>query len=349
MGESFEYEKSNRLEKSNSKSPRIDLHESYAHTVKAESNHSLPAEFAGTEHFTNLLSDITKEKNIAKSLSPLLKNAMDDSVMVQLPNPMQLLGNGFEQLQRSGKNLIHDGKNFIEGQFESWRAVSSTDATNILRSHYLEKSFHARCLQQLSRDGYITVGVIDDGTTTHARNTEARILASVPEHLRDHVRVRLFDVSQGVRKAYDEALGAAQRNEIAAVSVSGGLQPIELSKLTREIGATEITNANRARAFQAALSHLDNDNKQAMLDVQKLSYIIPTVTPIWNDGNTTAAAMAGGGNNNGNVIVTTLKGDNTHATRSSLPDIALEPLPGNGFTSQGPPRLIGAMLGTVGI
>ncbi|GEM_PF-1150651 len=219
--------------------------------------------------------------------------------------------------------------------------VSPEDAGQLLANHNLKGSFTSQCLHQLQTQGFVRVGVIDDGNSSHAKNTISRLLASVPDNLAGKVQVVLYDVSKGKEKAFDDALQDARKKEIVALNVSGGLESLSLRQLAQSVGAEDINSGNRDQAFNQALKHFDSSTGRQMQDVKEASRIIPVVTPIWNDGNTTPAALAG------NVIVTSLKGD-TRATRSGLPDYYLEPLPKNQFSSQGPPRVIGAMLGTIG-
>lgn len=247
---------------------------------------------------------------------------------------LNLLSLGLDDIQRGLRNWTDD-------RLSESKRIAPADAAQVLEHHHLNRSFQSHCLNQLMHDGHITVGVIDDGNSTHAQNVVQRLRASLPEEMRSQVQVKLYDTSHGADQAFREALNDARDKNIVALSVSGGLQPINLQRLTSEIGATRIDAGNRDQAFATALKHFDHHVQQQMQDVKEASRYIPVVTPIWNDGNITPAALAG------NVIVTSLRGQ-THATPSELPDYFMEPLPGNGFSSQGPPRFIAAMLAAVG-
>jgi hypothetical protein len=286
-----------------------------------------------------------------------LKNARTDSALVaQIPFlPIGPLTPRLD-IDRDVANVrqvFSWGKDRLDETLTSLNRVSSEDAAKVLSNHNLKNSFVSHAELQLQTKGVIRVGVIDDGSVSHSRNVIARIYASMPEHLKQHVEVVLYDTTQGRdqpgfnkdearERAFLAARNDAVNKDIVALSVSGGLEPIGLQKLARSIGASDLNANNRNQAFSAALEHFSYDPRirREMLAVKEAASTIPVLTPILNDGNTSAAALAG------NVIVTSLRGD-TRATQSSLPDYYLNPLPGNTFSSQGPPRMIGAMLGLV--
>lgn len=220
--------------------------------------------------------------------------------------------------------------------------VDSADAGSALDRRSLRGSFTSHALSKLEQDGVIRVGIVDDFSSAHGRGVEDRLRASLPGYIRDHVEIVRYDVSQGSDAAFQAAARDARNKDITVLSVSGGLEAVSLSGLEQSLGEP-VNQANRGRAFETSLerfqSRSDYQSLRAnMTAISEASRVIPVVTPIWNDGNTTPAALAS------NTLVTSLSGS-TRATRSSLPDIYIQPLPGNDFTSQSPPRVIGAMFG----
>lgn len=252
------------------------------------------------------------------------------------------------------RQFFNWGRERIDETLTRLNRVPSEDAETLLTNHNLRNSFLSNAEQQLRDNGVIRVGVIDDGSASHSANVISRIYASMPENMRSQVEVVLYDTTRGQgqpgynreearERAFLEARNDAVNKDIVALSVSGGLEPIGLRNLANRIGANDLNSGNRNQAFAAALENFSYDPRiqREMLAIREAASAIPVVTPIWNDGNTTPAALAG------NVIVTSLRG-NTRATQSELPDYYLNPVPGNQFSSQGPPRVIGAMLGLVG-
>lgn len=226
--------------------------------------------------------------------------------------------------------------------------VEPEQARQVLENHSLEGSFTAHVLKQLEENGRVRVGIIDNFSQgeTHGRNVEERLVASLPDYLRNRVEIVRYDVSQGRHQAFQNAIEDARDKDIVALSVSGGLETVNMDGLEQSIGANEISSGNRAQAIETSLQRFRNRSdyqeiRQDMVGISSVSTVIPVVTPIWNDGNTTPAALGR------NVIVTSISGDDTRATQSPLVDISIRPLPGNQFTSQSAPRVVGGLLSTV--
>lgn len=234
------------------------------------------------------------------------------------------------------------------GEYQNSRnnRVAPEAAGRVLEAHNLRGSFTSQVLSQLERDGKVRVGIIDDFSTDHARAIEARLRGSLPDYIRDRVEIVRFDTSGGRHQAFQNAIDAANNKTIAALSVSGGLETVNLNGLERSLGVTEINASNRARALDVALRRFENrsdydDLREDMIGLSMASSRIPIVTPGWNDGNITPATLGR------NTIVTSLTGTDNHATQSGLIDMRIEALSTSGYTSQTPPRVIGAMFGLV--
>lgn len=81
-----------------------------------------------------------------------------------------------------------------------------------------------------------------------------------------------------------------------ALSVSGGLETVNLDSLEQSIGANEINSGNRTQAIETSLQRFRDRSdyqeiRQDTIGKSSVSTVIPVVTPIWNDGNTTPAAQ----------------------------------------------------------
>ncbi|MBC7999826.1 MAG: hypothetical protein IAF58_17865 [Leptolyngbya sp.] len=224
--------------------------------------------------------------------------------------------------------------------------VDSQVVGRVLEDHNLRGSFTSQVISQLERDGKVRVGVIDDFSGTHGPGVVARLRGSLPDYIRDRVEIVRYDVSQGREQAFQAAISDANNKNIAVLSVSGGLEPVNLRGLEQSLGTSSINSNNRAEALNTALERFSGQPgydqfRENMINLSQASLRIPVVTPGWNDGNITPATLGR------NTIVTSLSGDNTNATPSALIDIRIAPISNNTFTSQTAPRVIGAMFGLV--
>ncbi len=272
-----------------------------------------------------------------------------DALPTGLPSDRELLS----QLNQSSEvrlafNPLDMVRDVINNQGSRALRVEPEQARQVLENHNLQGSFNALVLKQLEENGRVRIGIIDNFSPgeTHGRNVEERLVASLPDYLRNRVDIVRYDVSQGRHQAFQNAIQDARDKDIVALSVSGGLETVNLDGLEQSIGANEINSTNRAQAIETALQRFSNRSdyqeiRQDMVGISSVSTVIPVVTPIWNDGNTTPAALGR------NVIVTSISGDGTRATQSPLVDIAIAPLPGNQFSSQSAPRVVGGLLSTV--
>ncbi|MDX1988902.1 MAG: hypothetical protein SFV17_19610 [Candidatus Obscuribacter sp.] len=272
-----------------------------------------------------------------------------DALATGLPSDRELLS----QLNQSSEarlafNPLDMVRDVINNQGSRALRVEPEQARQVLENHNLQGTFNANVLKQLEENGRVRIGIIDNFSPgeTHGRNVEERLVASLPDYLRNRVDIVRYDVSQGRHQAFQNAIQDARDKDIVALSVSGGLETVNLDGLEQSIGAKEINSTNRAQSIETALQRFGNRSdyqeiRQDMVGISSVSTVIPVVTPIWNDGNTTPAALGR------NVIVTSISGDGTRATQSPLVDIAIAPLPGNQFSSQSAPRVVGGLLSTV--
>lgn len=272
-----------------------------------------------------------------------------DGLATGLPSDRELLS----QLNQSSEarlafNPLDMVRDVINNQGSRALRVEPEQARQVLENHNLQGTFNANVLKQLEENGRVRIGIIDNFSPgeTHGRNVEERLVASLPDYLRNRVDIVRYDVSQGRHQAFQNAIQDARDKDIVALSVSGGLETVNLDGLEQSIGAKEINSTNRAQSIETALQRFGNRSdyqeiRQDMVGISSVSTVIPVVTPIWNDGNTTPAALGR------NVIVTSISGDGTRATQSPLVDIAIAPLPGNQFSSQSAPRVVGGLLSTV--
>ena len=220
----------------------------------------------------------------------------------------------------------------------------------VLANKQLAGSFIAHLKDQLQRDGTIRIAVVDDFSAgqTHGVNVETRILANVPDHLRDRVRIVRYDMGgkgqAGRAQVLQRVADAAQRKEVVAVSISGGLQAYPVERIERASGQP-LSKASAARAFDATArqSGMAGAERAAWAALAQASKRIPVVTPVWNDGNTTLAALMLAGSNG---IVTTIDPSQaSRATKTPLADVRMPDPWKSGTTSQSAPTFIGQSLG----
>jgi hypothetical protein len=238
----------------------------------------------------------------------------------------------------------------------SGRARDVADAEQTLKNHSLNGSFLAHFDLQL-KQGKIRIGVIDDFSTSHARNVEQRILDQMPQGLRGKVEIVRYDVAgkdaEGRAQVIAKAAHDAQDKKLLALSVSGGISAYPVANIEKLIGGQDLTKDTARRGYDAVIRNNNTSPtlQNALSELNRASGKIPVVTPVWNDNNTTLPALLLG-SNSGNGIITSIDrpaidpgGKLYHATQ--IPDLVDVTVPGsfgNPNTSQSTPYFIGNLL-----
>jgi hypothetical protein len=240
----------------------------------------------------------------------------------------------------------------------SGRSREVTDAEQTLKNHSLNGSFVSHFGQQFNQKK-IRIGLIDDfgPNETHGRNVEQRILAQMPQELRDKVEIVRYDVAglnaDDRARMISKAASDAQDKKLLALSVSGGISAYPVANIERLIGNRDLTKDNAREAYDAVIKNNNSSTalQQAMRDLNSASGKIPVVTPVWNNDSTTLPALLLG-SKSGNGIVTSIDrpavdpgGKLYNATQ--IPGLVDVTVPGqfpNPNTSQSTPYFIGNLL-----
>jgi len=288
----------------------------------------------GMSHRANLLAAGSSQKGGF----PLPSKA---EMVIADPEPSQPVET---QLARSMLQRIRGG--LIRGAEALPRSQDAAAAMRVLENRGLAESFLNDVRRQLEQSGKIRIGIIDGfkaEEASHGETVARRLIASAPEYLRDRIEIIRYDVSGGREgSAFANAAQAARNGDIVALSVSGGLRPISVDGLRRDLAPAGLDSP---QAFWLALQRFKDepDYAERELNMQNLSLAgrrIPVVTPVWNEGFTTEAALLSG------TIVTSIKKKfGTKRTEApELVEIEINPLPGSGHTSQSAPIFIGTLL-----
>jgi hypothetical protein len=316
-----------------------------------------PSPEPNSESFSKTISNIQpgNEGDITQlPRLPTLPNTIPRDVPrgVNLPDFVRGGTDAFRKITESAKE---GARNFGSSSLEK----RIDQALKTLEDHNLKGSFLAHVKDQLEKTGEIRIGVIDEfnkPNSTHGKNVMERIRATMPEYMKKYVKIIPFDVTGPNNEiGFKNAIAAAKNKDIVALSVSGGIDAINIENLETRMGVVDINASNRQKAFWTAIPGLEkisNNNTldQTMMELSLASKRIPVVTPVWNNGYTTLPAILGAGK--GGPIVTSIDEKYGNSSRTEAPGMVdfYAPVPAikelrNEFTSQSPPYFIGQILG----
>ncbi len=222
----------------------------------------------------------------------------------------------------------------------------------VLAQKNLAGSFAAHIKDQLNKTMRVKIAVVDDfrAGQTHGRVVEARIRANAPSYYQRAIEIVRYDIGglspEATAKVIKQAATDASNKKFVAMDIAGGLEPYSVDKIQSWTGAP-VSKASAGKAFEAVAQRakLTPTQRDAWAAVAQASKVIPVVTPVWNDGNTTLAALTLA---NSNGIVTSIdSGNGSKATEVPLFDIRMPALDGNPHTSQSAPTFLGQAMGVL--
>jgi hypothetical protein len=222
----------------------------------------------------------------------------------------------------------------------------------VLAQKNLAGSFAAHIKEQLNKTMRVKIAVVDDfrAGQTHGRAVEARIRANAPSYYQRAIEVVRYNVGglspEATAKVIKQAATDASNKKFVAMDIAGGLEPYGVDKIQSWTGEP-VNKASAGKAFEAVAQRakLTSTQRDAWAAVARASKVIPVVTPVWNDGNTTLAALTLASSNG---IVTSIDaGKGSKATEVPLFDIRMPAMDGNPHTSQSAPTFLGQALGVL--
>lgn len=305
------------------------------------------------EGFTNQLSTQNLEApatNTVMAWGSWVSNHIPDPKKIlndlekQIPDPSRIIDDLKGKINNTKERAVSETKSQINKVMAPLNVPSQTELKDALKkTGNSEQKFVESALKQLEQKGYIEVGVLDKfepNKRTHGTNVKERFQASLPDYLKQSVKVKEYNISYNPQKNTTLAIKDLDQNRLVGLSMSLGMPTVDLKELEQNAKST-LNDSNSQKSINSyvkvtkgSIEHQHLAKNMSML--QNTKGII--VTPILNDGKVAGGSLAN------NSIVTSIKeknGNQTNRTEApGLVDIEVNPIPGTTTTSQSAPVVL---------